>query len=145
MNASSNPFSSPETAALPQETDVQKLTKVARQLLRFRYDPPSISGMLLKPAAFPLRIFVAAICISLLTYISLNLRNGLGTHWPVAMAAFFAGSMLRDVSYARVYAKWWPANAHFMNWERIEAFATEDAVLAESEEVVAATVEEHSA
>jgi hypothetical protein len=122
MSEPPNPFLSPELAyrdLIPQ--DQQHLKKHAQKLAVLRANPPTILGSLGN-----WRMLVMLLGGLLLTFLAgwtfRDIRHPYNTYAPVIVGSIFLGACLRDISYIVRIVRGWSLAAHFIDWNKVDAF-----------------------
>jgi hypothetical protein len=115
-----NPYqasSTPPVDAGPPDERLLRL--VLTRLDRARVHPPTALNHILQWRSVPLQIIGAALT-SCLFYLA-----GLPNEWIVGTLGFYLGTAIRDLSYARMYARLWPVQRDLLDWSKIGAMLKE--------------------
>jgi hypothetical protein len=127
-----NPYALPPQNTSPRRSDddprpdPDQLNRVAAELTRLREMPPTMSRMLLKktgPAFISaVAFFVVAMILFLLPPSTFRMQLTIG------FCGFCIGVVARDLSCIHNFVRWWPANAHFIDWNRVTSCMREGGI-----------------
>ncbi len=121
-----NPYASPPLdtrrpqSAADAHLNPDQLERLAAELLSLRDAPPSAARLLLKKTG---PAFAAALAFFVTTMILFLLPpSAFRTQLTIGFCGFCLGIVVRDLAYIHNFAKWWPANAYFIDWNRVGSF-----------------------
>ena len=100
----------------------EQLKLVATQLAGLRDNPPTVMRSLLTWPGTPLLLLVGVIGTAILAFLVFVSDQMLTSHWPIGIASMIFGACLRDFGLARRVKNIWPAQAHFIDWQKVERF-----------------------
>ncbi|MEM7560595.1 MAG: hypothetical protein AAF394_15845 [Planctomycetota bacterium] len=104
------------------DADPEQLKLVAAQLSALRDNPPTVMRSLLTWPGTPLLLLVGAVGTAILAWLVVVSDQMLTSHWPIGIASLIFGAFLRDFGLARRVKNIWPAQSHFIDWEKVDQF-----------------------
>ncbi len=117
-----NPYSAsndpPSMAA--QQVDPAVLREVARRLNIAHKTPPTVWRTLLRWPGLLLWVVIGSLGCTFFGLVTLGPDAKMSTHWLVGFCTFVAGAALRDFGITRRSVRYWPAQSHFIDWNKVK-------------------------
>lgn len=114
-----NPYA-PPSANDGHDSATAQLQRVSLEFRKLRAKPPTIVNMLSRKSgpAFALTIGFVVVAILLLLLPPSTFRQQVA----IGFSAFVFGVIARDWAHIRTFVRWWPINAHFIDWDKVDEF-----------------------
>jgi hypothetical protein len=117
-----NPYTA-SALAHSDSVDPEGLHAVAARLAAARSTPPTVIGSLSQWRGTQMTMLVGVVGTAVLMYLANLPRLGVTAHFSIGLAAMVFGAVLRDIGLARRIKRTWPAQSHFIDWDKVDEFS----------------------
>ena len=116
-----NPYAA-STLASSHSIDPRLLNAVAERFAQTRRASPTVIGSLLLWPGTPLLVLTGVAGTAILAFFASVPGSEITAHFPIGLAAMVFGAVLRDIGLARRVKRLWPAQSHFIDWDKVDEF-----------------------